>query len=484
MLKTTSTRLSAGLCNRFASAAATQTAQATQTGTTGVFKFGGTSVGSADALRNVGTILSDSRDAGNRPVGVLSAMYSVTNRLIRAKDAAAVGDLAALRSEREGIWGVHERTINQLLSGAHRVETLEKVDALLREHLDATTAEVMEAGEASIYHADVIASLGERMSVTCLAAHLQEQGYLSAAVQADDVIITDGVSGNSMPLLDHTADRVSRIVRPVLDAGGIPVVTGFFGAGLDGKLTTLGRGGSDLTAATLGYCLDADEVSLFKVEHTEDDNGFMSGWEPGFVGVVHDADTSQTVDSLNYSDARELAHFGKSVLHPATVAPAVEKNIPVFVKNTYEPSAKGTVIKDMPAPSTTSIVNALTKISVAKYATTHGVDNLPLVGGDLEDNTLIALVGDDLCRHGDDLARACETVLEAHGIASAVPERVNGSADSFAVVVPAEAAKQAVRLLHDEFVSRPVTDVLENMSVLEAQKEMSKFTAKMGRRPA
>mgnify|MGYP006129978633 CR=1 FL=1 len=127
----------------------------------------------------------------------------------------------------------------------------------------------------------------------------------------------------------------------------------------------MGRGGTDLTAAVLGHALDADEINLYKVEYTTTQKGWLKTWEPGWIGVVHDAEPDQTITTMSYRDAAQLAHFGKKVLHPSTVHPAVEKQIPIFVRNNVDPGHPGTQIC-LTRGSDDYPVTSVTSVSVAK----------------------------------------------------------------------------------------------------------------------
>ena len=131
---------------------------------------------------------------------------------------------------------------------------------------------------------DRISSVGERWSSKLMSSYMTDIGYDAPFVSSDQLIVTDGCSGNARPILDATRARVQEVLVPLLQRGGLPVITGFFGASETGKLTTLGRGGSDLSAAVLGYCIDADEVSLWKVEHTTRADGWMDQWTSGWEG--------------------------------------------------------------------------------------------------------------------------------------------------------------------------------------------------------
>lgn len=186
------------------------------------------------------------------------------------------------------------------------------------------------------------------------------------------ILVTTDESSNAEPLLDETQIKVDANLKPLLAEGKIPMVSGYFGRNTDGKLMTLGRGGTDLTAAVVGYALNADEINLYKVEYTQTEDGWLDEWQPGYeaptahcspitptqclrvlvvwllanrwIGIVHDAEPTVTIPVMSYDIAAELAHFGKKVLHPSTVFPAIRKSIPIFVKNNYDHSHPGTKI--------------------------------------------------------------------------------------------------------------------------------------------
>ena len=328
------------------------------------------------------------------------------------------------------------------------------------------------------------------------SSHLHPRGVSAAAgegaprdapldapfVDASDVIITDGVSGGARPLLAESRSRADAILVPILRRAALPLVTGFYGASTRGLLTTLGRGGSDLSAAVLGHCLDATEVALYKVEYTTRPDGWMNAWAPGWVGVVHDADPAFTIPSLHYEEARELAHFSKKVLHPETVSPAVERGIPITVRNTLDPLHPGTLISGtsggdsdgshtLVSAGTTSLaaptaalggspappprVLTITRIPLLLYET----KNAPIAGVDLSalhniargEAALIAIVGLNVMSVPFLETRVTAALSEA-GIPACVPARINDSPNNFSVVVPEAARHAAVQLLHRRFV--------------------------------
>jgi aspartate kinase len=206
---------------------------------------------------------------------------------------------------------------------------------------------------------DAVTSLGERINARILAALLRQRGASSEAVDATELIVTDDAYQNAVPLMAATRARVTARLGPALEGGVIPVVTGFIGATAEGVTTTLGRGGSDYSAAILGDCLDADEVWTWT-----DVDGVMTA-DPR---IVPDA---RVIPILSYSEISELAYYGAKVLHPRTIRPVVERGIPLWVKNTFNPSYPGTRIVRDPE-STPGTVKAVTAIKGLSLVTVEG----------------------------------------------------------------------------------------------------------------
>jgi len=201
---------------------------------------------------------------------------------------------------------------------------------------------------------DAISSLGERMNARIVAARLRQMGLRSEAVDATELIVTDRRFQQATPLMDLTRARTQARLLPLLEAGVVPVVTGFMGATEDGITTTLGRGGSDYSAAILGVTLDADEVWTWT-----DVDGVLTT-DPR---IVPDA---RVIPVLSYSEVAELAYFGAKILHPKTISPVVERGIPLWVKNTFNPICPGTRIVREPesTPGTVKAVSAIKGLSM------------------------------------------------------------------------------------------------------------------------
>ncbi len=293
-----------------------------------VMKFGGTSVGSAEAIRLAAERVLAAREAGHAVTVVVSAMRGVTDLLIDATRAAAAGNRAAPERAKQSLWEKHHAAAVELLPD-QRWEVLGAIEAELSNFANLATA-VGVVGEVTPRAMDFISSLGERFNALLVAAYLSSEGCPAAPVMADTVIVTDTQFGNANPLLGPTGERAQALLLPMLEAGRVPVVTGFLGATRAGIVTTLGRGGSDYTAAILGHALDAEEIWIWS-----DVNGVLTA-DPRIVPDAH------PIRQLSYNEAAELAYYGAKVLHPKTVRPAVEKNIPLRMLNTFNPEHPGT----------------------------------------------------------------------------------------------------------------------------------------------
>jgi aspartate kinase len=295
-----------------------------------VMKFGGTSMGSAERIRAAGRITA--REQAARPVlVVVSAMSQVTDLLLDALRRAEAGDDAGLETDVEKVGERHRVTCRELLPPERQEAALAAIDGLVAEFRRIAHG-VLMLGVRPPRSVDEAVAIGERLSALLLAAHLEAEGVRSAAVNAAGVIVTDAVFGDASPLLEQTRERADRYLRPLLEAGAVPVVTGFNGATVDGRPTTLGRGGSDFSASILAAALDAAELWIWT-----DVDGIMTA-DPR---LVPDA---AVLDQVTYGEAAELAYSGAKVLHPRTLAPLIDKQIPVWSKNSFAPDKPGTRI--------------------------------------------------------------------------------------------------------------------------------------------
>ena len=295
-----------------------------------VMKFGGTSMGSAERIRSAASLCAEQYRV--RPVAVVvSAMSKVTDLLLETLRHAEAGDGDGVEHRLELLRQRHVTTAGELLSGEILTRTLSKLEETLGE-FDRIARGMLMLGERPPRSVDEAIAVGERLSSELIAAWLQSQGTDAFAVNARDIIVTDSVFGNASPLMDQTRERASAVLKPALAAGRMPIMTGFNGATLDGRATTLGRGGSDFSASILAAALDASELWIWT-----DVDGIMSA-DPRLVP------NAKVLTEITYREAAELAYNGAKVLHPRTLAPLMEKCIPVWSKNSFNPEVPGTRI--------------------------------------------------------------------------------------------------------------------------------------------
>jgi aspartokinase/homoserine dehydrogenase 1 len=296
-----------------------------------VMKFGGTSVGDADCIARTAKIIAEA--ARVRPViVVVSAMSGVTNRLIDAAKRAEAGETAAGQTLAEALQKQHEVAAVQLIKSDAELQLVKlRVETVLGEgqRLCEGTALLKELTLRTL---DAISSLGERLSAPLVAGALKDLGVKSEAVEATELIATDTYHGGAEPLMERTREKSQARLGKLLAAGIVPVVTGFIGATADGKLTTLGRGGSDYSATILGAAMDAEEVIIWT-----DVEGVLTA-DPRLVPEA------RTIPEISYREAAELAFFGAKVLHPKTLNPVIKAGIPVWIRNSFAPEKLGTKI--------------------------------------------------------------------------------------------------------------------------------------------
>jgi aspartate kinase len=291
-----------------------------------VCKFGGTSVADAAAIRRLVAIV-ESR-APERPLVVVSALAGVTDGLLRLAAAAHAGDAKALDGAIELLVRRHEAVAGELPGARSAMDMLRTEGESLRSSLAAAFGRRLRAAEI-----DELAGHGELWSSRLVAAALSAAGVPAAWVDIRPIMVTDDRFGRATPYVQVVNTRARDCLRPLLDDELVPVTQGFIGATADGVPTTLGRGGSDFTAALLGAALGANRVEIWT-----DVNGLMTA-DPRIVP------SARTLAAASYEEAAELATFGAKVLHPATAMPLVRAGIPIVVLNSTRPELPGTRIE-------------------------------------------------------------------------------------------------------------------------------------------
>jgi len=303
-----------------------------------VMKFGGTSVESQEAVTRVTGIVKNHQH--RHPIVVVSAMGKTTNKLLQAAKEAAAGRRDQALTIIDELRG-HHLTHGLALAGAASAD----LDRYIRTHfewLDELVKGLSIVGELSPRSMDAVASVGERLSSLVVTFAFRSEGIKTQHVDARRVIITDDRFTQAQPIFDETYKRLREEVAPVAESA-VVVMGGFIGSSEDGQTTTLGRGGSDYSAAIIGAGVDAEEIQIWT-----DVDGILTA-DPRIIQGGH------RVKSISFAEAAELAYFGAKVLHPATVLPAVEKNIPVSILNSRRPEAGGTRITSQTAPSRNAV---------------------------------------------------------------------------------------------------------------------------------
>jgi aspartate kinase len=302
-----------------------------------VMKFGGTSVEDAVAMERTAAIVAGRRGRGLKAVTVVSAMAKVTDLLIASGAAAGRGDRAGALAISGRLRNRHNDTASQLLELERFARTKIAIDAEF-DALDDLLRGIAAVGELTPRTADLVVSFGERLSSRIVAEAFDQRGLRGVHVDARTCIITDSHYGKAVPQEDAIEAKLTALVLPLLQAGQAPVMGGFIGSNAEGITTTLGRGGSDYTAALVGGGLHAGAIEIWT-----DVNGIMTT-DPR---ICPDA---LRVKTISFEEAAELAYFGAKVLHPATILPAVQKSIPVFVLNSRNAENEGTKITAMAPP--------------------------------------------------------------------------------------------------------------------------------------
>ncbi|PID84656.1 MAG: aspartate kinase [Chloroflexi bacterium] len=301
-----------------------------------VMKFGGTSVGSAQAIRETAELILNAKKEWGSVVVVASAMgtkpVKVTDLLLTGANTALTGDSETYKRTAEQLRQVHYETIDALLAPEGERQIVLAENNLFIERFESICEAILVLRELTPRALDIVGGMGEQMSVRILAAYLRQLGHKAEAVDATELIVTDSNFQNASPDFAQTMPKTQARLQPILDEGGIPVVTGFIAANENGTTTTLGRGGSDFSGAILGQCLNAQEVWVWT-----DVDGVMTA-DPRIV------ENAKSIPILSYREVSELAFYGAKVLHPKTMRPCVENNIPLRIKNTFNPDHPGTII--------------------------------------------------------------------------------------------------------------------------------------------
>jgi aspartokinase/homoserine dehydrogenase 1 len=394
-------------------------------------KFGGTSVGSPEAVSRVVAIVQRELAQGNQVVVVVSAMSGVTDTLIKAAHLAAEGNRWGYISSAQTLRDRHQEAINRLLppNGA-RQEMADQTNAIIDEFLQVCQA-INILGELTPRILDSIVSFGERLSSRVVAAAMRAHAIQAQAFDASKFLVTDDIHQNANPLWDETQARVDHKLLPLLAQGITPVITGFIGATLDGAFTTLGRGGSDYSGAIFASVTHSDELIIWT-----DVDGVMTT-DPRIDR------RAQVLPYVSYQEVGELAFYGAKVLHPKTVQPILDKNILMRVRNTFNPDNPGTLIGPDSQPSAT-VIKAVTSVRNVGLVTVsgRGMIGVPGIAG-----------------------RAFLTTAQAGANILMISQA--SSEQSFCFVVTDDRARQVRQALNTEFADQIARRNIDEISLME-----------------
>jgi aspartate kinase len=462
-----------------------------------VMKFGGTSLESAEALRRVASIVNSRR--AEEPFVVVSAMGKTTNELIAMGHVAAEGNADDAHARLARLREFHLREAAAAVGTANRIALEEILDAHFRA-LALLVDRIAIARTVDPLAADELASFGERLSSQIVTLVLRHAGMNAHHLDARQLVVTDHRHARATPLARQTYSRIANAVQS-LPPQSIPVMAGYVGATEQGITTTLGRGGSDFSAAIAGAALNASEIQIWT-----DVDGMLT-CDPRLVPEA------LRIKMLSFSEAAELAYFGAKVLHPATLLPAMERNIPVRVLNSRRPDGSGTRIVADRVPSTSAIKCVACKrgITVVDIRSTrmlmaHGfLKNIFEVFDRYEtpvdmlatSEISVSLTIDDprhleqicaevqpyadisaesgqaiVCVVGDNLRSTPRVAARVFGALAEIPVRMisqGASRLNVSFVVAESDATRAAQLLHEEFFAEPdpaVFDVIEKVDVI------------------
>jgi aspartate kinase len=334
-------------------------------------KFGGTSVGSAQAMRETADLILRAQKRWGQVVVIASGMGSkpvkVTDLLLQGAHTAVAGAGDAYKQVAEQLRLVHYEAIDGLLKpDGERQRILAENNEFIN-RFAALCQAVHVLGELTPRALDAISGMGEQMSIRILAAYLRQSGHQAEAIDATELIVTDDNFQNAAPFFALTEEKTAQRLAPLFANSTIPLITGFIGANTQGITTTLGRGGSDYSAAIMGQVLRADEVWIWT-----DVDGVMTA-DPRLVP------NAKSIASLTYREVSELAFYGANVLHPKTMRPCIENGIPLRIKNTFNPDHPGTVV----VPETSEkngAIKAVTAIKNLGMITVEGKGMLGIPG--------------------------------------------------------------------------------------------------------
>jgi bifunctional aspartokinase / homoserine dehydrogenase 1 len=334
-----------------------------------VMKFGGTSVGSAERIRQAATIVHQHAQRGEEVVVVVSALSKVTDLILSVLNAARLGQGREMEQGLQQLRTRHEQVLRELCHGENLKMVGAEVQSTLNRLHDFCSA-LLLLGSATPQVMDMVLPLGEQISARLFTACLNELGAQGAFIDSARVLATDDKFGDATPDMETTRRQCREVLRPLLQRGEIPVVMGYSGATPTGQVTTLGRGGSDYSGTILGAAMDADEVWIWT-----DVDGVLTA-DPR---VCSDA---VTLPEITFAEAIELSYYGAKVIHRKAIWPTMERGIPVWIKNSFKPDVPGTKITAAVPPSNRPVkaVTAVTQASLVTLTTRRDIHFAEIFG--------------------------------------------------------------------------------------------------------
>ncbi|MEJ2110910.1 MAG: aspartate kinase [Acidobacteriota bacterium] len=341
-------------------------------------KFGGTSVGDIQRLQEVASIIQTYLPL--KPAVIASAMSGITDMLLETAQLSLRREMDAVRRNFETIKDKHQTVADALLKDPARKKELIAHESRLFDDLDNLFNGVGLLKELSVRSLDAIAAHGEMLSCLQIAAFLNENGIAAQFIDSRKIVRTDNRFGEAVVDFTVTNESIRKTLLPLIDQKVIPVVTGFIGSTEDGLTTTLGRSGSDYTASIVGAATASSEIWIWT-----DVDGVMTA-DPRFVKGA------RVLSAISYREAAEMSYFGAKVIHPKTMLPAIDRNIPIRIKNTFNPSHEGTLIS-LNTPRTDRVVKNVTSIDRLGLISIEGNGMLGVPGVSARIFTSLAKVG-------------------------------------------------------------------------------------------
>ncbi len=325
-----------------------------------VMKFGGSSVANGKKIQNVAKIIKDNKN-DNQVVVVVSALQGITNQLIKAAQQAQTGNTAHLENFKQEILERHQTTIKNAINDKSLQDKAWKVVESRITELEQVLTGIGYVGELTPKSRDLVISFGEKLSAPIVSATLNDMGVVSEHFTGGEAgIVTDSNFGEAALLMKVTKFELKKNIDPLLEKGTVPVITGFIAQTQDGETTTVGRGGSDYTATIVGAALEADEIWIWT-----DVDGLMTS-DPKLVPQA------KIISKISFQEATELTIFGAKAMHPRALEPARKENIPVRIRNVFNPDNPGTMIMENGQLETKNGVKAVTIVKNVALITVSG----------------------------------------------------------------------------------------------------------------